>query len=187
MEATSQNLGWVGLQAVRYRDLTTNEIQIPAVCHHLLILHTKPAPIMNYGWEGAKRETSPTVGAISVIPSGNITECCWRGTKDAFHIHLDPELTAQVAATSFELDFTRTAIPPFVALIAPEFRSIMLAVDAELKSGGLGGPIIVESLANVLTVHLIRRIFGLRKAKMRTRGRSLAGNSRPLPTTLWLI
>jgi hypothetical protein len=31
VEATSQNLGWRGLQAVRYRDLGTNEIQIPSL------------------------------------------------------------------------------------------------------------------------------------------------------------
>jgi AraC family transcriptional regulator len=174
VEATSQNLGWVGLQAARYRDLPTNEIHIPALSQHLLILHTKPAPVMSYGCQGVKRETPPPVGSISVVPAGNITECCWRGTKDAFHIHLDSKLTAQVAAASFELDLTRTAVPPFEALIAPELRSIMLAVDAELKSGGIGGPLVVESLANVLAVHLIRQVFGLGNAKMQTGG-ALAG------------
>ena len=179
VEATSQNLGWVGIQAVRYRDLTTNEIHIPALSQHLLILHTKPAPVMNYQCDGVKRETPPPAGSISVIPAGNITECCWRGTKDGFQIHLDSKLTAQVAATSFELDLTRTGMPPFEALIAPELRSIMLAVDTELKSGGIGGPLIIESLANVLAVHLIRRIFGLRKAKMQS---ALALSGRKLAT-----
>ena len=174
VEATSQNLGWVGLQAARYRDLTTNEIQIPALSQHLLILHTKPAPVMSYACQGFKRETPPPVGSISVVPAGNIVECCWRGTKDGFHIHLDSKLTAQVAATTFELDLTRKTVPSFQALIAPELRSIMLAVDAELKSGGIGGPLVVESFANVLAVQLIRRVFGLRKAKMQTAG-ALAG------------
>lgn len=36
----------------------------------------------------------------------------------------------------------------------------MEAVDAELSSGGLGGPLAAESLANLLTVHLLRYIFG---------------------------
>jgi AraC family transcriptional regulator len=34
----------------------------------------------------------------------------------------------------------------------------MLAVDAELTAGGAGGPLAAESLANVLTVQLIRHV-----------------------------
>jgi hypothetical protein len=30
----------------------------------------------------------------------------------------------------------------------------MLAVDAELTTGGLGGPLMIESLANILAVRL---------------------------------
>jgi AraC family transcriptional regulator len=36
----------------------------------------------------------------------------------------------------------------------------MLAVDAELRGGGLGGPLLIESLATALSVHLIRHITG---------------------------
>lgn len=161
VEATSQNLGWRGLQAVRYRDLGTNEIQIPSLSQHLLILHTKPAPVMNLRYQDVKREIPPSVGSITVIPPGSVTDCCWRGTKDGFNIHLDPNLVAQVAASSFELDLSRTAVPSRDALMAPDLRSIMLAVDTELRTGGVGGPLIVESLANILAVHLIRHLFGL--------------------------
>jgi len=161
VEATSQNLGWRGLQAVRYRNLTTNEIQIPSLSQHLLILHTKPAPVMKFRYQDVKREIPPSVGSITVIPPGSVTDCCWRGTKDGFNIHLDPKLVAKVAACSFDLDLSRTAVPSRDALIAPEFRSTMLAVDTELRTSGVGGPLIIESLANILAVHLIRHLFGL--------------------------
>jgi AraC family transcriptional regulator len=161
VEATSQNLDWRGLQAVRYRNLATNEIQIPSLSQHLLILHTKPAPVMNFRYQDVKRETPPSVGSITVIPAGSITECCWRGTKDGFHIHLDPKVVARLAAILFELDLSRTTVPSRDALIAPELRSTMLAVDAELRTGGVGGPLIIESLANTLAVQLIRHLFGL--------------------------
>ena len=39
----------------------------------------------------------------------------------------------------------------------------MLAVAAELTTGGAGGPLAVESLANVLAVHLIRRALAPRR------------------------
>ena len=162
VEATSHNLGWVGLQAVRYRDLPTNEIHIPALSQHLLVLHTKPGLAMNFRCLGVKRETPPPVGSITVIPAGSLTECCSQGKRDAFHIHLDPEPITRIAGTLFELDLSRIAVPPHGALVAPELRSTMLAVDTELRAGGVGGPLIIESLANVLAVQLIRHIFGLR-------------------------
>jgi AraC family transcriptional regulator len=170
VEATSQNLDWRGLQAVRYRDLATNEIHMPALSQHLLILHTKPPAEGNFRYEGIKREIPPPVGSITVMPVGSVVECRWRGTKDAFHIYLDPKLIARVATTSFELDLSRKGIPPFDALSVPELRTAMLAIDAELTTAGVGGPLLIESLANVLAVHLIRHIFGLRRLVVRRNG-----------------
>jgi hypothetical protein len=161
-DATSHALGWIGLQAVRYRNLATNEMQVPALSQHLLMLHTKAAAEVNFRYDGGERERPAPVGSITAIPVGSVLECCWRGTKDAIHIYLDPKLIARVATTSFELDLARTAVPPLDALILPEVRTAMLAADAELRAGGLGGPLIIESLATILAVRLIRHVFGRR-------------------------
>jgi hypothetical protein len=58
-------------------------------------------------------------------------------------------LAARVATTALEQD-VHTAIPPLDALILPELRTTILAGDAELNTGGLGGPLEIESLANIL-------------------------------------
>jgi len=134
VDATSHRLGWVGLQAVRYRDLATNEIHMPALSQHLLILHTKPPAEGNFRYEGIKREVPPPVGSITVMPVGSVVECRWRGTKDALHIYLDPKLIARVATTGFELDLSRKGILPFDALSVPELRTTMLAIGAELTA-----------------------------------------------------
>jgi AraC family transcriptional regulator len=82
---------------------------------------------------------------------------------DSLLIYLEPSLVARVAAESFEFDSTRTVVPPIYGLNVPELRSAMLAVDAELRAGGLGGPLLAESLATILCVHLIRHITGPRQ------------------------
>ncbi len=46
----------------------------------------------------------------------------------------------------------------------------MLAVDAELTAGGIGGPLAAESLANVLAVHLIRHVAAPRQPVRRRDG-----------------
>ena len=45
-------------------------------------------------------------------------------------------------------------------LNVPELRSAMLAADAELRAGGVGEPLIAESFATILSVHLIRHTTG---------------------------
>jgi AraC family transcriptional regulator len=66
-----------------------------------------------------------------------------------------------VATESFEFDPARTVVPPLDGLNVPELRSAMLAADAELRGGGGDGEqLLVESLATILSVHLIRHITG---------------------------
>jgi AraC family transcriptional regulator len=169
-DATSHNLGWVGLQAFRYRETATNEVHWPPLSQHLLVLMTKPPATMSFRYEGGKRNIPPPAGSITVMPVGSVAEACWQGTKDSLHIYLDPKLIARVAMMSFGLDSSRTVVPPLDALILPELRTTMLAVDAELTAGGPGGPLMIESLANILAVRLMRHIFGVRRLVTRTNG-----------------
>ena len=168
-DATSQNLGWVGLQAFRYRDAASNEVHWPPLSRHLLVLVTRPPAKMRFRYAGGKRDLPPPAGSITVMPVGSEAELCWQGTADCLHIYLDPKFPARVATTALEQD-VHTAIPPLDALILPELRTTMLAVDAELTTGGLGGPLMIESLANILAVRLLRYIFGRRRLVTRTDG-----------------
>ena len=154
------------MQAVRYRISPANgEFSLPHLSWHCLVLTIRPAET----WEGrcaAVRLDTPSVpGAISVIPAGSSMHCHRKGSMDVLFIHLEPSLVARVAAGSFDLDSSRTVLPPLSRLNVPELRSAMLAVDAELRTGGVGGSLLAESFANVLAVHLIRYITGDRRHK----------------------
>jgi hypothetical protein len=59
-------------------------------------------------------------------------------------------------------------VPPLDGLDLPHLRAVMGAVDAELTACGAAGRLAAESLANLLTVHLIRHILAPRRP---TRGR----------------
>jgi AraC family transcriptional regulator len=104
------------------------------------------------GWLRGRSGTGPVAGA------GSQVRWRWSGCKDSLHIYLDRGLVARVAAEAFGLDPARLTIPPLDGLNLPQLRAVMLAVDAELTADGAGGRLVVESLANVLAVHLIRHI-----------------------------
>jgi AraC family transcriptional regulator len=159
--ATSDRMGWKGLQAVRYRHSSGREISTantPGT--HVLTLLVRPPEKMDRRYEGGKRDTPPPPGSIAVLPAGS--PVLWRrqGSMDALLVLLEPSLVARVAAESFEFDPARTVVPPLDGLNVPELRSAMLAVDAELKAGGVGGPLMAEALAIFLSVRLIRYTTG---------------------------
>ena len=160
--ASSDGLGWVGLEAARYCE-TASELSPPAITHHRLVLFMRPPEELDLRYDGVKRHAPPPAGAISLVPAGSPAQWRWSGARDLLAIYLESGLVAQVAVEAFDLDPARLAVPPPDGLDLPQLRAAMLALDAELTSGGAGGPLAAESLANVLAVHLIRHVSAPRR------------------------
>ena len=162
-ETSDRILGSFGLQVSHHRALETDEIRIGAKSQHVMVLFTKPPNEMHIRCPGVNRKSPPPLGSIALVPAGAVADVSWRGTKDCLQVCVEPALVKRVAARSFERDLS-WAIPPLDAFIAPELRSAMLAIEAESAAGGLGGPLLIESLSNILAVHLIRHVFGFRQS-----------------------
>jgi AraC family transcriptional regulator len=161
--AASERLGWVGLEAARYRAAPSSEIDLAPLTHHTLVLITGPPEELDLRYEGVQRHAPPPAGAILLIPAGSSARWRWRGDKDSLHIYLEPGLVARVAAEAFDLDPARLTVPPLDGVDLPQFRAAMGAVDCELTAGDAGGPLAAESLANLLAVHLIRHVLAPRQ------------------------
>jgi AraC family transcriptional regulator len=161
--AASDPLGWVGLEAARYRAAPDSEINLSPLTHHALVLITRPPEELDLRYEGVKRHVPSPAGSILVVPAGSPALWRWSGPKDSLHIYLEPALVERVAAEAFGLDPARLTVPPLDGLDLPHLRAAMAAVDAELTARGAGGPLAAESLANVLAVHLIRHVLAPRR------------------------
>ena len=161
--AASDRLGWVGLEAARYRAAPAWEYNPPALTHHRLVLSTRPPEELDLRYEGVKRHVPAPAGSIFVVPAGSPGRVRWSGCYDWLHIFLEPGLVERVAAEAFDLDPARLTVPPLDGLDLPDLRAATLAVDAEMIAGGAGGPLAAESLANVLTVHLLRQVLAPRR------------------------
>jgi AraC family transcriptional regulator len=161
--AASDRLGWVGLEAARFRASPAWEYTAPALTHHRLVLVTRPPRELDLRFEGVKRHVPPPAGAIILVPAGTRGQVRWGGGFDWLHIYLEPGLVERVAAEAFDLDPARLTVPPLDGLELPHLRAAMTAVGAELASGGPGGPLAAESLANLLAVHLIRHVSAPRR------------------------
>ena len=162
---TSYRMGWKGMQAVRYRTMPASvDYSLPPAPWHRLVLAIRPTETFYLRSEGVKRDRPLYPRSILVLPDGSsILGTRWQGTWDSLVIYLEPAVVARVAAETFELDPTRTTVPPLDGFNSPKLFSTMLAVDAELRAGDVGGSLLAESFANVLAVHLIRHITGSRR------------------------
>jgi AraC family transcriptional regulator len=169
-DASSDRLGWVGLEAARCRAEPAFERNVPALAHHRLVLVTRPPEELDLRYEGVKRHVPTPAGAITLVPAGSPVWARSSGHKDELHVFLKADLVTGVAAETFGLDPVRLAVPPLDALDLPQLRAAMWAVDAELTAGGAGGRLAAESLANVLAVHLIRHVLSPRQPARRRDG-----------------
>ena len=94
--ASSDRLGWVGLEAARYRAASAAERNQPILTHHLLILYARPPEEFDLRYEGVKRHVPPSAGAIMLVPAGCPARWHASGRRDALHICLEPGLLARV-------------------------------------------------------------------------------------------
>ncbi len=161
--AWSDRLGWVGLEAVCWRTEPAIELDQPALTHHWLALFVRPPQELDLRYEGVRRHRPPPAGSIMLVPAGSPAGWRWSGRRDLLSIYLEPGLVERVAAEAFDLDPARLTVPPLDGLELPHLRAAMTAVGAELASGGPGGPLAAESLANLLAVHLIRHVSAPRR------------------------
>jgi AraC family transcriptional regulator len=168
--ASSEGLGWAGLEAARFPEAPASELNQPVLSHHRLVLFSRPPEELHLRYDEVNRHVPPPAGAISLLPAGCTARWRWSGRNDTLHIYLEPGLVARVAAEAFGLDPARLTVPPLDCLDLPQLRAAMLAVDAELTAGGLGGPLAAESLANLLTVHLLRHVLAPRQPTHRRYG-----------------
>lgn len=78
---------------------------------------------------------------------------------DSTHYQLPPTLVAKVAEEAFGLDPARVHFPVrYDDQSSPEVIDTLTALRRELLTGGPGGRLCAESLANVLVVQLIRQM-----------------------------
>src|SRR5262249_56286956 len=128
--ASSDRLGWVGVEAARYRAASAAERNQPILTHHLLILYARPPEEMELRYDGVKRHVPPPAGTVSLVPAGSPHWVRASGRREQIFIFLEPGLVERVAAEAFGLDPARLTLPPLDALDLPHLPAAMRALDA---------------------------------------------------------
>lgn len=157
--SSSQSLGWSGVLVQQYQypsSSTVCEMEVPALSDHWLNLPLGNPAQLTQKRDDCFYESIVQKGHSIFVPAGQPSY--WRGEasetdETMLHIHLNPELVKQVAQTSEleQIDLVNCFSKHDLRL-----HQIAMLLLSELKSDGIMGQLYVESLTQVLIIHLLR-------------------------------
>jgi len=158
------------MEVVHYRATPAFDVDYAGQTHHVLALFNQPPDQYAIRFAGVTRHVPPSAGSIFLVPAGIPVQARSSGFKDALHVYLEPGVVERVAAETFELDPAKVSIPPLYGLLHPPLRATMLAIRDELVVEEGGDRLAIESLRNLLAVHLLRHASALPPPARRREG-----------------
>jgi AraC family transcriptional regulator len=130
-------------------------------------------------WLDNKRETERRqLGNIAIIPAGISHRCNWNTTVQFGILAIEPTLLQHIGRDWVNPDKIELR-PQFMSERDDLIQSIFATLSAELKMGGIGSNLLIDSLRTTLVIHLLRnycttfpRLFsyadGLSAAKLKS-------------------
>jgi AraC family transcriptional regulator len=152
---SSSGKGWHGLDVAEIIH-PLDDFALPALPRHILVINlSAPSTIQE---RLAGRQGHLGTGNVVILPAGAPTT--WHLEREGevrhLHLYLSPTLIQQIA-TSADIDPDTVEFVDTLGMFDPWIETIALSLLSELRSEGLGGRLYVESLANILGIHLLRQ------------------------------
>lgn len=154
---SSQNKGW--------ENILIEQFQQPpgeAKCHysneHTIYLSLTPRPVRLLHIQRGKTHAGLYVkGNISITPAKTPFFARWDGDDNCLQIRIASRFIQIVAKEALDLNPDRLEFLPECQTRDPQIEAISMLLLAELKQENFGGRLYIDSLANVLAVHLLRQ------------------------------
>ncbi|WP_127081214.1 AraC family transcriptional regulator [Dulcicalothrix desertica] len=156
---SSRQMNWNGILVEQCQSSSTSfEIEVPAVSDHWLNLHLGNPALLLQKRDDRLHESIRHNGNCFLVPAGQPSYWC-RHSEGAIcsplHICLKPKLIEQ-AAEADEIDPQRFNLVTCFDRQDLQLHQIAMLLHAELQLGGIMGQLYIESLTQMLVIHLIR-------------------------------
>ncbi len=156
---SSHQISWNGILVEQYQSgLTPSETDVPAQSDHLLKLHLGQPVRLIQKRDDRVYESTVYQGESMFVPAEQPSYWRCNGSDtpgSALHIHLQPKAIAQIAET-VNLNQHQLELVSCFAKSDLHLYQVAMLLLAELQAGGIMGQLYVESLTQVLVIHLLR-------------------------------
>lgn len=153
---SSQAYGWQNILVEEFHQPPGEERYQSSREHTIcLSLNRRPSRLLQV--IGDRRHTSLfTQGDLSIAPAGSLLLSQWSQEDQYLRIRIASNFLQQVAQEATEIDADRVELLSEFRTRNPQIEQIGMMLLAELRHGRPAGQLYVESLRNVLAVHLLR-------------------------------
>jgi AraC family transcriptional regulator len=156
---SSEQLDWNGILVEQYQHSSTpSEVELPGISDHWFNLPLGDPVRLTQKRDDRLHESILQKGDSTFIPAGQPSYwLCHRSDtyRPTLHIYLKPELIEQVAEAS-EIDQQQFSVINCFGQQDLQLHQVAMLLLSELQSGGIMGRLYVESLTQVLVIHLLR-------------------------------
>jgi AraC family transcriptional regulator len=149
---------WSGLQAAVCRLSSHSPMtEIAASDKDELCLHLQGGVHLQRYANGQKQTEYSSSGGLCLNPKRTTIKYAWDGdVPTTMHLYLSPSLLQQTIAQVSAIDPVRVELISRFNVCDPLIYQLMLAMYAELETGGLFGQSYIEALGNALVLRLLR-------------------------------
>lgn len=159
---SSKASGWQNIVVEEFHQPPGEEMYQNAT-EHTLCLSLNPRPGRLLQTIADRRHISLFAkGDISIAPAGAVLFSQWNQEDRYLRVQIASAFLERVAQSAIEIDSNRVELLPEFRARNPEVEQVLMMLLSELHTGGTVGTLYVESLTNVLAVHLLRNFSALR-------------------------
>ncbi|MGV0028835.1 helix-turn-helix domain-containing protein [Phormidesmis priestleyi] len=154
---SSQSQGWENILVEQFQH-PSGEGRTRYGDEHAICLSLAPRPVRFLQIKDGKTHTSLYgKGDIAITPAEMPFFARWEGEDHYMQIRVASRFIQQVAREALEINPDRLELLPEFRTRDPQIEAIGLMLLAELQQGNCGSRLYIESLTNILAVHLIRQ------------------------------
>lgn len=153
---SSREYGWKNILVEEFHQPPGEEMYQNAAEHTLcLSLNQRPSRLSQK--IGDRCHTSLfTKGDLSIAPAQSSLFSQWKQDDQYLRIQIASEFLDQIAHSETEASSNHIELLPKFRVRNPQIEQIGMMLLTELRDGGSTGQLYVESLTNVLIIHLLR-------------------------------
>lgn len=157
----SQTRNWEGLTFKGYY-YADQDVYIPAMRDYMLVNYKQHTAEMrcqrdSNSWQS--KIVKP--GHVSLLTYGEESRWAWNNQIFVSHIYIPHDTINLISNQIFDHEISNFTIHPEVSVEDPILNSYFNLIEHELKNGGIGGDLFIESIKNQISIHLLRNFADL--------------------------
>lgn len=154
---SSQSRGWDNIIVEQFQH-PPGEGECCYRDEHTIYLSLTPCPVRVLQIQGGKSYTALYgKGDISLMPANTRVFARWDGDDNYLRIRIPSRLIQSIAKETIDTNPEELELLTKFRTRDPQIKTIAMMLFSELKQENLGGKLYIESLTNLLAVHLLRK------------------------------